>query len=69
MKAAEKQREMCREAEQQGAQEGLVLLGWRGCVHPTWGPQGQSDQEPSMSCSLVEGTPIKTCEQCGKEQS
>lgn len=45
-KAAEKQRETWREAEQQGAQEGLVLSGWRRCVHPTWGLQGQSGQEP-----------------------
>lgn len=46
VKAAEKQRETWREAEQQGAQEGLVLSGWWGCVHPTWGLRGQSGQEP-----------------------
>lgn len=45
-KAAEKQRETWREAEQQGAQEGLMLSGWQRCVHPTFGLQGQSGQEP-----------------------
>ena len=40
MKAAEKQREMWREAEQQGAQEGLVLFGVAGLCAPHLGAPG-----------------------------